>query len=517
MKNRFHRVLVVFPSVMIFSAFFISGTIAQTVKSIDLKKVKTDNYLYVIGGNENDVFAGITDNYFVQPDNKLPAAYINMNTEEELNETLKPSSNADILYTFYYDGKIQVLEFGNKPKDNGMYPMNIISYDKTLKPVKTVNSEMKMTSAAFRYDFASMLKNEFSPESGKWRRSYIFSHKVTPDGNKVILMLNNSWQTKPPRTLYFAIFDAGSSTVEQHEVVIPSEETNLLVQDYALSSDGNVYFLAAGFADNSFHKKPGDFKYALYSWDPGTNKLSSVTLDAGDHFVTNLGIVIPEGSEYPVLAGLYTDPGSMKVSGVAYFKMSGPESAKGIFHPLDEKITGKLYEKEEKESDHADEYDIRFLFPGKGGDVTIFAENYARKPGLGLDVKLFGGVSPEARMEDHYGDIVAINISSDGTPSWTSVIGKKQKSTDDNLMFNSFAVAENKGTYGLIFNEEVKNMSDVVWVTIDSNGNSNRKLIFERTKDRLRVAPMLASDDGKGNLFIPAVRFSKTKLVKVSF
>jgi hypothetical protein len=97
------------------------------------------------------------------------------------------------------------------------------------------------------------------------------------------------------------------------------------------------------------------------------------------------------------------------------------------------------------------------------------------------------------------------------------VVEKKQKSPDENLMFNSFAIDPDNGSYGLVFNEDVRNMSDVAWVTIDSKGNTTKKMIFEKSKDRQRVAPMLAAFDDKGNLFIPAVRFNKAKIIRVSF
>ncbi len=487
----------------------------QDVKTLELNKVKKDHYLYVIGGDRNDVFAGITDNYFVQPDNKFPAVYIDLGNGQEKEETIKPSSNADILYTFGFQNKLYTLEYGNKPFDNGMYPMRMVSYDKNLDPLETVADTVNLTSEAFRYDFSSMFKNQFSPQSGKWRRSYLFSHQESPDGKNLVIMLNNTFQTRPPRTLYYLIFNPQTKDIHQYEVQISSDDENLIVEDYALTNDGKVFFLAGGF-DDSFTKKPGTFSYHLYEYDPAMDGPQQVTLETDDHFLTNLGLISSSGEGMPRLAGVYSDNSSLKVSGIAVFTMNGQGVMEGNFTPLEESITGKLYKDDDEDSDQADEYDIRYVFPESGGGLTFFAEHYQRKLGVGVDVSLFGGVSPKPQLEDHYGDILITKVNNDGTPAWTRVIEKAQKSTDENIMFNSFAVVAKNGQYGLVFNEQVKNMSDVTWVNVSGDGTTDRKLIFERKKDRLRVAPMLSGADNQGDLFIPAVRFSNTKLVRVS-
>ncbi|HYW96940.1 MAG TPA: hypothetical protein VE870_15195, partial [Bacteroidales bacterium] len=284
-----------------------------------------------------------------------------------------------------------------------------------------------------------------------------------------------------------------------------------------LTNDGKVYILAGGFADNSFTKKPGTFNYYFYNYNHTSDELIPVKLDAGDHFLTNLGLTTSSDGKSPLLAGLYSDKNTLKVQGVASFNMGSAGILEGHFTPLDDGLLKTLYEDAGTDKDQADEYDVRYIFPESNGDVTFFAEHYSRKLGVGVDVSLFRGVEPKPQLEDHYGNIVVARVSRDGSPVWTNIIEKQQKSTDENIMFNSFAVAKKDDAYGLVFNDQVKNMSDVVWVTINNDGSKDRKLIFERTKDRLRVAPMLAGDDHSGDLFLPAVRFSKTKLVRIKF
>ncbi len=521
--KKYHAMKKCISSRILISIVLVTGSLlssltltGQDVKSIDLKKIKNDNYLYVIGGQGNNVFAGITDNYYVQPDDKLPALYINLENEDEQDVTLKPASKSDILYAFYYQGNVYTLEYGNKPHNNGMYPINLVEWNKNLEPEKTVSDTARITPDVFRVDLASMFRNEYSPQSGKWRRSYIISHKVSPDGKNILITLNNTFQTKPPRTVYCLLYHPGSSSFDQYTITIPSKEQNLIVEDYVLTNNGKIYLLTAGFADNSFTKKPDTFHYSLYHYDPGNGTLKSMEMDAGDHFVTDLGLSTSADGTKPRLAGLYSDARSMNVSGIAYFRMESQETMKGYFTPMDENTLNML-NSGNNNSGHADEYDVRYIFPESNGDLTFFAEHYARKPGLGMNISLLGGVSPKAQLEDHYGNIVVARIKPDGKPAWSKVVEKNQKSTDENIMFNSFAVAKKGDRYGLLFNEEVKNMSDVDWVSLDSDGTMGKKKIFDRTKDRLRVAPMLASVDEDGHLYVPALRFNKTKLVEISF
>ncbi len=489
----------------------------QDVKSVDLMKIKNNNYLYVIGGKGDDVFAGIIENAFVQPDDKLPAVQINMGNSDEKEVTLKPSAKSNFLYTFFYGDKVYTLEYGVKPLDNGMYSMNLVSWDGNLSPEKTVSDTVKMTSNVFRYDLASAFKDQFTPLSGRWRRSYLFSHAESPDGKKIIIMLNNAFQTKPPRSLYCILFNPETSKMGQYNITIPSDDANMVVEDYAVDNDGKVYLLASGYKDNSFTKKPDNFKYYLYEYSPAKNVLSPAIPVTSDHFVTNLGMVLTSGGTSLRLAGLYTDPSTMKVSGTACFTLNSKGTLDGHFTPLDEAVLNKLYKGGTKQEDHADEYDIRNIFPEANGDLTFFAEHYARKLGVGMNVSLLGGVSPKPQLEDHYGDIVITRIKQDGSPEWTSVVEKDQKSTDENIMYNSFAVIKKAGNYGLLYNENVKSLSNVDWVSLNADGTTSKKTIFDKSKDKLRVAPMLAGIDDEGNMFIPAVRYSKTKLIKVSF
>lgn len=492
---------------------------AQDVKQFPVNKVKKNHFLYVIGGEENNVFASSTQGNYLQPETKLPAMHINLGEENDTHEEIiKPGSRADILYTFSYAGKLLTLEYGNNPMPNGMYMLRLAVYNNKLALEQNITDTVFFTSALFRYDLGSVFRNYLSSQSGKWRRSYIFSHKASPDGEKALVMLDNPFQRVSPHQLYFFTIDKGLSGIRQHELSLPAEESHMLIEDYALAGDGMVYLLAAGFDDDRFKKQPNSFQYHFFKFDPQQKILEEQALDTDQHFVTNLGLTIGRDNQ-PMLAGLYSQDDGRQPEGTVLYRADESGSLQPSFQELDKAIAEQLQVSDKGASATVgiNEYAVRYIFPEENGDLTFFAEHYSRKLGVGAKLSLIGGISAEPQLEDHYGNILAVRLQQDGPMAWSKVIPKNQRSVDENIMFNSFALCRKGEVYGLAFNEEVKNMSNVKWVEVNGQGDVSEKMIFDRKTDRLRIAPMLAGSTRQGQLLVPAMRFGSSMLVSIDF
>lgn len=504
---------------LLLAALLPAELCAQEVKQLEVKKIKKNHYLYVIGGQGNSVFTGSTEGNYLQPEKKFSAMHVNLEEEDMHREVLKAESKSDILYTFYYGNRLLTLEYDDKPLDNGRYMLRLAAYDDQLAFSSDIKDTVLLTSNVFRYDFGSLFRNYLSSQSGKWRRSYIFNHQLSPDAETALVMLDNPFQTASPRQLYFFTLDKALTKVKQHNISLPSAASHMVLEDYVLSNDGKVYLLAAGFEDSNFKKQATTFGYHFYSYDPDEDKLEERELDMDGRFVTNLGLTLDKNQQ-PLLAGLYTGNDSdVGLAGTVLFSPEADENAmQATFTALDIEIAEKLHNsKNEGNESKVDEYSIRHIFTEENGDITFFAEHYSRKIGVGVKLSLTRGISPEPQLEDHYGNVLAVRLKKDGTPAWLQVISKSQKSVGENIMFNSFALCRKGETYGLAFNEQVKNMSDVKWVELSPKGEISEKLIFDRKADRLRVAPMLAGSTANGRLMLPAARFGNSLLLSIDF
>lgn len=488
---------------------------AQEVRKVPLNKIKKNHYLYVIGGQGDQVVAGTAEGNYLQASERVPAVYVDLLQEKSLDKLFKSQPKSDFLYTFYFNGKLHTLEYGQRPLDNGAYTLQLTALGADGAEEKRLSDTVQMSSSVFRYDWSSIFRNYLSSQAGKWRRSYLFSHKPGPGEQAVLVVADNPFQTLSPRQLYFFTADKNLTGLSQHEVQLPVEENHAVLEDYALAEDGTIYFLAAGFRDENFRKEPATFRYHLFRYDPVKKQLEELPLDFDDHFVSNLGMAINEQGAV-VLAGMYSGVESLKPEGTVFYRLPLSGTAEVLFRPFEEEVAGSLYRQVNSGSKPSvAEFAVRHLFPEEDGSLTLFAEHYSRRLGVGAKLSLLSGISAEPQLEDHYGDILAVRFGADGIPRWTKVIPKDQESVGENILYNSFAICPSGKGYGLVFNEQVKNMSDVKWVSLDAQGNIIEKQLFSRITDRLRIAPMLAASTQKGQLVIPALRMNSNYLVSI--
>lgn len=489
----------------------------QEVRQLSVKKMKKNHFLYVIGGEGNSVFTGSTEGNYLQPERKFPAMHMDLKGEGMHEETLKAESKTDILYTFYFGDRLLTLEYGDTPLDNGMYMLRLAAYNDQLAFTNDIKDTVLLTGAVFRYDLSALFRNYLSSQSGKWRRSYFFTHKLSPDGQTALVMLDNPFQTASPRQLYFFTLDRELTKISQHEISLPAEAGHMVIEDYALAADGKVYLLAAGYAEGNFKKQPGTFGYHFYSYDPEQGSLGKKELGIDQHFVTNLGLSVDKQYR-PVLAGLYTNESDLALAGTVLCSPDAEGNMQAHFNALDQEIAAQLSQQQkENAAAKVDEYSVRHVFSEENGDLTFFAEHYSRKLGVGVKLSIMSGVSPEPQLEDHYGNILVVRLRENGDQDWLKVIPKSQRSVGENIMFNSFTLCRKGDAYGLAFNEQVKNMSNVKWIEVSREGDISEKMIFERMKDKLRIAPMLAGSTKDAQLLIPATRFGNSLLVSIDF
>ncbi len=502
--------------------FFISVcysnySYGQEVRKVPLNKIKKDHYLYVIGGQGDQVVAGTAEGDYQQSNDRIPAIYVDFLQETSSDKLLKPQPRSDFLYTFYFDGKLHALAYGQRPLDNENYSLQLTRFNSEGVEEKRLSDTVKMSSGIFRYDWSAVFRNYLSAQAGKWRRSYLFSHKQAPGGQAAVVMADNPFQTLSPRQLYFFTIDNDLSELAQHEVQLSVNEKHVVLEDYVLAEDGKVFFLVGGFEDEKFRKEPATFQYYLFGYDPVQQILQEVPMEFGSHFVSNLGLAInKEGTV--MLGGLYNEVESLEPEGLVWYRLPANGAPEILFSPFEETMAASL-NKQVGSGDNkkAPEFAVRYLFPEEDGSLTLFAEHYSRKLGVGTTLSLLSGLSAEPQLEDHYGDILAVRFGADGAPRWSRVIAKEQESVGENILFNSFAVCPSGNGYGLIFNEEIKSMSDVKWVSLDAQGNHIDKQLFSRTADRLRIAPMLAASTQSGQLIIPALRQRSNYLLSIKY
>lgn len=489
--------------------------IAQQITKQEIKEVKRSEYLYMLGAGDQQAVAAISTDWFVGNHDRLKILVMDADLSYKDLSRLKDSRKQEILYVFFADGMLHTLEYEEMP-DKADHIV-IRRHDRATGASQVVFSEM-MTFAfeTFAVDMSGVFRNYFSKESARWRRSNIFSHYVSPDQNKILITLNNTYASLPPRVVYTLEFDVSKNEGKQGNMRFNDRAERLTVEDVVINNEGEIYTLLSANQSKDFKKRPDQFSYKLYKAESIGSEVQEVSITSPGHFISNARLSLnPNGK--PIVSGVYANPENLEIYGTFILNGLSGNTLGGKFHTLDDDMLAKINETQgrQKRSDNVNEYNVQQIFVEADGSCAIFAEHYQRQPVIQARLSVLSGVTPTVDMADKYKNIIVSRFDKEGQIIYTRLIEKSQVSTDDLLQFTSFAAVPAKGSYHIFYNDDIKNMTDVKWLTIDANGNIDDKMLFTKKDDRLRAVPLFAASPGEGVLYLPAIRFNTSQIYKI--
>ncbi|MGB3779372.1 MAG: hypothetical protein WA960_13520, partial [Tunicatimonas sp.] len=152
------------------------------------------------------------------------------------------------------------------------------------------------------------------------------------------------------------------------------------------------------------------------------------------------------------------------------------------------------------------------------GSVVFFAESYQRGPILKPKVGVggFSRIDTDLDMGDIYRKILAVKISPGGD-HWLKIVDKTQRSSEERDVLTSFAFTHDEQGYYLLFNNSIKNMTDVSLVSITPKGDIGLKTLFDRSSFRLRAVPAFAISLTPGLLTLPVEKNKKQAVATLTF
>ncbi len=499
-----------------FTTLFSITLLAQESKFSEFVNTKKDYDLFLIGGNEEGVLAGIGENYYYNGlDNKQTLAYYNADLEQQESRLIKPEDKSvEYFYGFYFQDQYHFLAYDKKETKNGEYNLYLKSYRKDL----TENEEKKkiddLFPYVFQFDVGAVFKSYFSTQLGKIRRNYFYNHRQSPNSEKLLLFFNLNSMSGTQYNFHTLVLDKNLEKTWSESIKLPDVVNYALVEDYVITDEGKVYILIANFEENSFKKEAGSFEYLLYEYDPETGETQSVNINSNDRFITNLGLQL-NASQQPLLAGLFADPVSHEVHGAVHIN---PLEDAYTEYPFDKSTIKNINTRDNQES--AEEYTVRRVIMEEDGSTVFFAESYRRGPTVKPKFSLsgFSPVKADVEIGDIYKKILAVKISPDTDNQWVRIIDKSQVSTEERDIYTSFVSTYDDENYYLIFNNNIKNTTDVSLVTIQKSGDIELETHYKRSDYRIRIVPGLALEMDPGHLIIPVEKSGGNRaLVEVKF
>lgn len=112
-----------------------------------------------------------------------------------------------------------------------------------------------------------------------------------------------------------------------------------------------------------------------------------------------------------------------------------------------------------------------------------------------------------------YGEVIAISFHDDGMEFWNQVISKEQISTNDRGIYSSVGLMKNPGNLRIIYNDEIKNETQVVMYSLNPLGSLNRLSLFNTEMYDLNLMLRESIQISPDKILIPSLFNDKIKIV----
>lgn len=116
-----------------------------------------------------------------------------------------------------------------------------------------------------------------------------------------------------------------------------------------------------------------------------------------------------------------------------------------------------------------------------------------------------------------YNDIVAFSMNPEGTVDWRAIMRKKQVSEEDNGLFSSFLVVNEKERLRLLYLDEITTAASLREYELSSEGMvKSNNILFQESKD-LMLLPKAGKQVSPNEVVLPSYLRNQLRLVKITF
>jgi hypothetical protein len=116
-----------------------------------------------------------------------------------------------------------------------------------------------------------------------------------------------------------------------------------------------------------------------------------------------------------------------------------------------------------------------------------------------------------------FNDIIAFSLKPDGTTDWRAVMRKKQGSEEDNGIYSSFLISNERDKIRFIYLDEISTAAALREYVLSSDGVvSSNSLLNQESKD-VMLLPKAGKQVAPNEVVIPSYLRSQLRLVKITF
>jgi hypothetical protein len=460
--------------IMLIGLLFNIGSDAQKVSISPPLNIKNDNSFEVMAiddkplvfrQNSNDFFLNVFDTSL------LSFAEKKITVEKKYPDIVATNFNRKNMHIFY--------SYNHK----GDEYLKVINFDG--------NGEKKDSSELFKSS-----SNIDSPD---------FKNAESEDKSKIVL-----FRSLNSNEMDFIIYDNNIlKKIYSKRIKFKDIKTNSEFRKICVTNEGQVYVL--------FQKIPGLFnkynnKILIESINPDNREIKKAEINLEFYF-DNFRISFDNLNNNLILAGTKNKLFQNKSEGYFTILFNKDLDLQFIKHnQFSNKLLTEFY-RSSKVKSYINNLKLKDIILRNDGGIILVLEKVeiiTRQANNDFRMRYPSYIES---TDNFYGEIILISLHENGDEFWSEMIRKNQISSNDQGMYSSFFILKTAGQLKLIFNDEVKDETQIIMYYINPLGNYGRISLFNTELYGLNLLLRESIQISSDKLLIPSYKNDKLKLV----
>jgi hypothetical protein len=347
---------------------------------------------------------------------------------------------------------------------------------------------------------------------------YFKKRFIVTDVNKKYLLHTTAFEKEAQLLFKLKTYDSSYATVYNKTILSNIPAKGAIIKSVILAEPDLAYILISHSPRSESIFSYDIYKHSLLACDLKSGLFKEFELTLPDKNITDIGIKLSLNNRL-IVSGFYSNKANSldNVAGVFYLSIDNHTlniNGKGLKELPPELLRQFMSERKIRKGKELSGFSINHLIINNDGGSILLAEQSFINQVCNTDFR-----TGLVYCNDYYNynDIIAIRISPKGEIDWTSRIGKRQLSINDDGYFSSyFPFVINDGIY-LIYNDSPKNIgynfidpytisnyrrSVAVKVFLKNNGEVTPPTPLENSKQNIIIRPksFFMLDNGEGIL-----------------
>lgn len=195
------------------------------------------------------------------------------------------------------------------------------------------------------------------------------------------------------------------------------------------------------------------------------------------------------------------------------------EKLNSVYFPFPGAFINELTGREMNNKNRLYTFNIKKTILRNDGGALIIAESFIKDT---REIAVPLGIQPgfnnyRSSTIYQYNDIIAFSFNSAAQMEWYSIMRKKQVSEDDNGVFSSFLIVNEKDKLRLLYLDDISVSGSLSLYTLTSEGKNQRQSLFNQEDRDLLLLPKLGRQISPAEAVIPSYKNGVLQLIKLTF